>query len=107
MDAAAVRGLLAASLDPDTDNRRRAELQLKQVSYLSDFALVVADNALLSWTGGLRSRDSWDSVLRSFGHCRLKGSRGRTCCFSHPATTAPAPPYGPRSWEPCALTRTV
>lgn len=31
MDPAAVRSLLAASLDPDADNRRRAELQLKQV----------------------------------------------------------------------------
>ncbi|KAL3955144.1 hypothetical protein ACCO45_010707 [Purpureocillium lilacinum] len=31
MDSAAVRGLLAASLDADADNRRRAELQLKQV----------------------------------------------------------------------------
>lgn len=31
MDTAAVRGLLAASLVPNTDDRRRAELQLKQV----------------------------------------------------------------------------
>ncbi|KAK5998970.1 putative importin [Cladobotryum mycophilum] len=31
MDTAAVRALLAASLDTDADNRRRAELQLKQV----------------------------------------------------------------------------
>lgn len=31
MDTAAVRGLLVASLVPDADNRRRAELQLKQV----------------------------------------------------------------------------
>ncbi|KAG9254135.1 armadillo-type protein [Emericellopsis atlantica] len=31
MDPAAIRGLLAASFDPDTDNRRRAEMQLKQI----------------------------------------------------------------------------
>lgn len=31
MDPAAVRSLLATSLDPDADSRRRAELQLKQV----------------------------------------------------------------------------
>lgn len=31
MDPVAVRALLVASLDPDADNRRRAELQLKQV----------------------------------------------------------------------------
>jgi len=31
MDSAAVRGLLVASLDQDADNRRRAELQLKQI----------------------------------------------------------------------------
>lgn len=31
MDSAALRGLLAASLEPDADNRRRAEVQLKQV----------------------------------------------------------------------------
>ena len=31
MDLAAVRALLAASLDADADNRRQAELQLKQV----------------------------------------------------------------------------
>jgi hypothetical protein len=31
MDSAALRGLLAASLDANADNRRNAELQLKQV----------------------------------------------------------------------------
>ncbi|KAJ0136992.1 hypothetical protein CTA2_2091 [Colletotrichum tanaceti] len=31
MDTSAIRGLLAASLDPDADTRRRAEIQLKQV----------------------------------------------------------------------------
>lgn len=31
MDTAAVRSLLATSLDPDADSRRRAEIQLKQV----------------------------------------------------------------------------
>lgn len=31
MDTTAVRGLLAGSLVPNTDDRRRAELQLKQV----------------------------------------------------------------------------
>ncbi|KAH7236306.1 hypothetical protein BKA59DRAFT_306750 [Fusarium tricinctum] len=31
MDPAAVRSLLATSLDPDADSRRRAELQLKQI----------------------------------------------------------------------------
>jgi len=31
MDTAAVRSLLAASLDPDADSRRRAEIQLKSV----------------------------------------------------------------------------
>ena len=35
MDSAAVRGLLAASLDADADNRRRAEIQLKQVRFFS------------------------------------------------------------------------
>ncbi|KAF9872205.1 nonsense-mediated mrna decay protein [Colletotrichum karsti] len=30
MDTTAIRGLLAASLDPDADTRRRAEIQLKQ-----------------------------------------------------------------------------
>ncbi|GJC90871.1 hypothetical protein ColLi_13709 [Colletotrichum liriopes] len=30
MDTSAIRGLLAASLDPDADTRRRAEIQLKQ-----------------------------------------------------------------------------
>lgn len=33
MDSATVRALLAASLDTVADNRRRAELQLKQVSF--------------------------------------------------------------------------
>jgi hypothetical protein len=33
MDFATVRALLAASLDTVADNRRRAELQLKQVSF--------------------------------------------------------------------------
>ncbi|KAF4512653.1 hypothetical protein G6O67_000006 [Ophiocordyceps sinensis] len=37
MDSAAVRGLLAASLEPDADNRRRAEIQLKQVEEHSGF----------------------------------------------------------------------
>ncbi|PHH86294.1 hypothetical protein CDD83_10458 [Cordyceps sp. RAO-2017] len=37
MDSAAVRGLLAASLDSDADNRRRAELQLKQVEEHAGF----------------------------------------------------------------------
>ncbi|KJZ79342.1 hypothetical protein HIM_01493 [Hirsutella minnesotensis 3608] len=37
MDSAAVRGLLAASLEPDADNRRRAELQLKQVEEHAGF----------------------------------------------------------------------
>lgn len=31
MDAAAIRNCIAATLDADTDVRRRAELQLKQV----------------------------------------------------------------------------
>lgn len=31
MDTAAVRSLLATSLDPDADSRRRAEIQLKSV----------------------------------------------------------------------------
>ena len=31
MDAATIRSCIAATLDPDTDVRRRAELQLKQV----------------------------------------------------------------------------
>ncbi|KAI9904393.1 hypothetical protein N3K66_000922 [Trichothecium roseum] len=37
MDSAALRGLLAASLEPDADNRRRAEVQLKQVEEHTGF----------------------------------------------------------------------
>ncbi|RDA94706.1 hypothetical protein CP533_6716 [Ophiocordyceps camponoti-saundersi (nom. inval.)] len=37
MDSVAVRGLLVASLDSDADNRRRAELQLKQVEEHAGF----------------------------------------------------------------------
>ncbi|RCI13948.1 hypothetical protein L249_8181, partial [Ophiocordyceps polyrhachis-furcata BCC 54312] len=37
MDSVAVRGLLLASLDADADNRRRAELQLKQVEEHAGF----------------------------------------------------------------------
>ncbi|PFH56452.1 hypothetical protein XA68_16482 [Ophiocordyceps unilateralis] len=37
MDSAAVRGLLVAILDADADNRRRAELQLKQVEEHAGF----------------------------------------------------------------------
>jgi hypothetical protein len=41
MDPAAVRSLLATSLDPDADSRRRAELQLKQVRPAFVFASLV------------------------------------------------------------------
>lgn len=41
MDTTAVRGLLAASLVPDADNRRRAELQLKQVRAPPRWGLVL------------------------------------------------------------------
>lgn len=37
MDTSAVRGLLAASLDADADNRRRSELQLKQVCWMQKY----------------------------------------------------------------------
>lgn len=43
-----MRSLLAASLDPDADNRRRSELQLKQVRLCVPpaFACVHTDTAL-------------------------------------------------------------
>jgi hypothetical protein len=37
MDSAALRGLLAASLDANADNRRNAELQLKQIEEHAGF----------------------------------------------------------------------
>jgi hypothetical protein len=40
MDTAAVRSLLAASLDPDADSRRRAEIQLKSVRLVFTFTSV-------------------------------------------------------------------
>ncbi|KAJ4147348.1 hypothetical protein LMH87_001878 [Akanthomyces muscarius] len=43
MDTAAIRGLLAASLLPDADNRRRAELQLKQVEEEVGFLVCLLD----------------------------------------------------------------
>ncbi|KAJ3478991.1 hypothetical protein NLG97_g8433 [Lecanicillium saksenae] len=43
MDTAAIRGLLAASLLPDADNRRRAELQLKQVEEEPGFLVCLLD----------------------------------------------------------------
>jgi hypothetical protein len=45
MDTAAVRSLLAASLDPDADSRRRAEIQLKQVRLA--FASLCRGNAFV------------------------------------------------------------
>ncbi|KAI8675426.1 hypothetical protein NCS57_00443700 [Fusarium keratoplasticum] len=43
MDIAAVRSLLAASLDPDADNRRRSELQLKQIEEQPGFLECLLD----------------------------------------------------------------
>ncbi|KAM3523812.1 hypothetical protein MY4038_008024 [Beauveria bassiana] len=43
MDTAAIRGLLATSLLPDADNRRRAELQLKQVEEEVGFLVCLLD----------------------------------------------------------------
>ncbi|KFA65662.1 hypothetical protein S40285_06016 [Stachybotrys chlorohalonatus IBT 40285] len=43
MDSAVVRGLLAAILDPDADNRRRAELQLKQIEEQAGFMTCLLD----------------------------------------------------------------
>ncbi|ATY62949.1 nonsense-mediated mRNA decay (Nmd5) [Cordyceps militaris] len=43
MDTAAIRGLLAASLLPDADNRRHAELQLKQIEEEVGFLVCLLD----------------------------------------------------------------
>ncbi|PNP82113.1 hypothetical protein FNYG_04566 [Fusarium nygamai] len=43
MDPAAVRSLLATSLDPDADSRRRAELQLKQIEEQPGFLECLLD----------------------------------------------------------------
>jgi hypothetical protein len=43
MDITAVRGLLAASLDSDADNRRRAELQLKSIEENEGFMNCLLD----------------------------------------------------------------
>ncbi|KOS22329.1 putative importin [Escovopsis weberi] len=43
MDSVAIRALLAASLDTDADNRRRAELQLKQVEEHTGFLSCLLD----------------------------------------------------------------
>ncbi|EEY15862.1 importin-7 [Verticillium alfalfae VaMs.102] len=43
MDTTAIRGLLLASLDPDADTRRRAELQLKQIEEQPGFMDVALD----------------------------------------------------------------
>ncbi|ROT41635.1 importin-beta domain-containing protein [Sodiomyces alkalinus F11] len=43
MDNTAIRGLLLATLDPDADTRRRAELQLKQIEQHAGFMDVLLD----------------------------------------------------------------
>lgn len=43
MDAATIRGCIVATLDPDADTRRRAELQLKSAEGLPNFTDVLLD----------------------------------------------------------------
>jgi hypothetical protein len=76
MDSAAVRGLLAASLDPDADNRRRAELQLKQVEETAGFLDCLLD---------ILEAEQENSIRLSSTSIPLHPARHQTLC-SPPAT---------------------
>lgn len=59
MDINTARRLLAAGLDPDADNRRRAELELKQVRLQTTILCLETPRRLVAGSAGFGRAASW------------------------------------------------